>query len=112
MADPIPVVKVADRLTSLETYKKWAIYVGITCLALLLIIGMVSLWKFFFPTPDKQINKPTAVILPGATVKKLDQSNTQVLVDEKPWEVGLGVAGIRYDNKDGALVGGWIKRKW
>ena len=106
MADTPLAQTVKDRLTH------YALYVGITLVCLLLFAGGVSVWNWIFPKPDKQINNPHVTALPGSHIGKIDQTNTQVLLDEKPWEVGLGVAGVRYDNKDGALVGGWIKRKW
>lgn len=113
MANTPPTVKVAERLTDPNTYKKFAVYVLIAVAGVLLIVGGVSLWRFVFPKPEKQTNAPkvTGLVLPGGKVK-IDQTNTQISMDEKPWEVGVGAGGIRYDNKDGYFLGGWVKRKW
>jgi hypothetical protein len=84
-----------------------------------LIIGsiiffmLVCVKNFFFP-PKKMVNKPVAVVLPFAKVEKgaIDQSNTQISLDEKLNEVGLYGGGLRYDNKDGVFVGASYKRKF
>lgn len=89
----------------------WRIVV-IGILALLLIAGGMQVWNFFFPKKSGNINKPTAITLPFSRVGNIDQTSTQVLIEEKSWELGLGGAAITYDNKSGLVVGGWVKRKW
>ena len=104
MADTPEIIK--------ERLLHWAQYAGITIVVVLLLVGGVSLWRFIFPKPDKQVNRPTSIIVGKAEKGAVDQTSTQVLVTEKPWEVGLGAGALRYDNKDGGFVGGWIKRKF
>lgn len=104
MADTPAVIK--------ERFVHWAQYIGITIVVVLLIVGGVSLWRFVFPKPDKQTNKPTSIIIGKAEKGAVDQTNTQVLISEKPWEAGVGGGALRYDNKDGWFGGAWIKRKW
>jgi len=108
----IPPIKVTERLVDWNTYKKWASYVVISLVALLLIVGVFAIWRFIFPKPAQNIHKPTAIITPFAKVEKLDQSSQQILVEEKPWEVSLGAGVLRYDNKDGWIGGAVIKRKF
>jgi hypothetical protein len=106
-------ITVADNTTGTMESKityfitHYAIYIGITLL-------LVIVWKFLFPSPDKQINKPISWVAPFAKVEKggIDQSNTQIELDGKPWEVGAGVGGFRYDNKDGYGGMVFIKRKF
>lgn len=85
-------------------------------LIIAVIIGVVlvgmNIWNFFIPKPAQNVNKPTAVVLPGARVDKLDMSSTQVLVEDKPWEIGIGGGLMRYDNKDGAIIGAWGRRRF
>lgn len=79
-----------------------------------IIFVLVCVKNFFFPKKDTQVNRPIAYIAPFAKAEKgaISQDNTQVLVTEKPWEVGVGVGAGRFDNKDG--YGGFltVKRKW
>jgi hypothetical protein len=103
MADTISV---KDRLLDFNTYKKYAVYVLLTVLLLLLLRGV---WSLIFPT-DKQVNKPHAIVIGKAMAGAIDQTSTQIKVDgEKPWEVGVGVGGFRYDQKDG--YGGFVTVK-
>lgn len=113
MADTPPKVKITERILNVDTYKKYAAYVLITIIGVVLVVGGVSLWRWVFPKPEKQTNAPkvTGLVLPGGKVK-IDQTNTQVSLDDKPWEVGLGGGGLTYDNKTGVFVGGWVRRKW
>jgi hypothetical protein len=91
----------------------YAQYVGITFVVVLLIVGLFGLWRFFFPTKTGNVNKPMTVITPFARVGKIDNTSTQTVIEkEKPWEVGAGVGVLRYDNKDGWIVGAEIKRKF
>ena len=110
--DTPPKIKITQRLVDLDTYKKYAVYVLITIAGVLLIVGGVSLWRFIFVPKSTQSHKPTAVVMPGAKIEKLDQSSQQILVEEKPWEVSLGAGVLRYDNKDGWIGGAVIKRKF
>ena len=81
-------------------------------IVVLILIGCLSLWRFFFPAADKQINRPRTYVLPGAKVDKIDQSNVQVLLEEKKWAISLGGGALRWDNRDGAFAGFWVTRKW
>jgi len=105
MAD-IPVISVKDRLLDFNTYKKYAVYLLLTVLLLLLFRG---LWSLIFK-PQTQVNKPTAVVIGKAMAGAIDQTSTQIKVDgEKPWEIGIGAGGFRWDNKDG--YGGFVTVK-
>jgi hypothetical protein len=79
-----------------------------------IVFAVVCVKNFFFPRKDTQTNKPIAWVAPFAKVEKggISQDNTQVLVTEKPWEIGGGVAAGRIDNKD--AYGGFltVKRKF
>lgn len=98
MADTPPVITVKDRLLDIGTYKKYAIYLLLTLLLLLLFRGV---WSLLFK-PQQQVNKPTSVIIGKAEKGAVDQTSTQIKVDgEKPWEVGIGAGAFRYDGKDG-----------
>ena len=87
-------------------------YVIITAVAVLLIVGGVSLWRFIFPKKDTQANNPKVVVTPFARVDAIDQTNTQIDMSEKPWEVGIGVGVVQYDNKAGMMAGAFVKRRW
>lgn len=80
--------------------------------AIFVIYGAISLVNCIFPKKSGNINKPTTIILPLAKVEKIDQTSTQISIEEKTWELGMGGATITYDNKSGAIVGGWLKKKW
>lgn len=49
-----------------------------------------------------QINKPVCVPMPFSKLEKgaVSQDNTQVMVTDKPWEVGGDIFAGRFDNKD------------
>ena len=85
---------------------------AIGVVVILLVAGGMQVWNFFFPKKSGNVNNPHTVVLPFAKVDKIDQTSTQVLIEEKAWELAVGAAGITYDNKSGLLVGGWLKRKW
>ena len=89
----------------------WRIGLAIV-LAGLLIAGGFSIWRFIFPVPDKQINKPKVIALLGSKICSIDQSNVQIQLSEKPWAVSLGGAQFRWDNRDGWIIGGFVTRKW
>jgi hypothetical protein len=104
---------ITDRLIDLATYKKWLSYVVITIVFILLILGLLALWRFFFPKPSQNVHKPVAIALGKVEKEAIDQRSTQIMVEkEKPWEIGLGAGGLVYDNKTGGMVGAWIKRKF
>jgi hypothetical protein len=110
MAD-IPVISVKDRLLDFNTYKKYAVYLLLTVLLLLLFRG---LWSLIFK-PQTQVNKPITVVTPFAKVEKggIDQSNTQIKVDgEKNWEISGGGFGGRFDGKDFYGIIGQVKRRF
>ena len=93
MAD-LPQVNVVERILSPDTYKKYAIYVGITIIAVLLVVGGISLWRWIFPKPEKQTTSQKVTITPlsFSKVEKggVTQTSTQIQLNEKNWEVGLG----------------------
>ncbi len=89
----------------------WRIGLAVV-LAGLLIAGGFSIWRFIFPVPDKQINKPKVTVLPFAKIGTIDQSNVQVLMEEKKWAVSLGGEQLRWDNRDGWIIGGFVTRIW
>ncbi len=66
----------------------------------------------WFIKPQQNVNKPTVVVTPFARVDKIDQTSTQISMNEKSWELSLGMGVMRYDNKDGVIVGATIKRKF
>ncbi|MFA5133078.1 MAG: hypothetical protein WC444_07165 [Candidatus Paceibacterota bacterium] len=86
--------------------------IAMVSLAVLLVLGALNVWNFFFPKPSQNIHRPSTIVLPGAKVDKIDQSSIQVMVEEKTWELGVGAGGITYDGKSGLFLGGWIKKKW
>jgi len=85
---------------------KTAIFIG-----LIIFLG-IAVWRFFFHKPQQNVNKPTVVVTPFAKVDKIDQSNMQVLMNEKAWEVGLTGGVFNYDNKSGAAGFVTLKRKF
>lgn len=85
----------------------WRIAVMVA-LAFFLLTGIRGCFTKISPN----VNKPHVIVTPFAKVEKIDQSNVQVSVTEKNWEVSLGMGAIRYDNKDGVIIGGTIKRKF
>jgi len=111
MADPIPVVNIVERLLSTDTYKKYAVYVLITVITFLLFCGGFALWRFFFGKPNKQINKPVAVAIGRVEKGAIDQTSTQIQLNEKDWEIGVGAGGLQYDNKNGVCLFGFVKKK-
>ncbi len=80
--------------------------------ALLVVLGAMNVWNFLFPKPSQNINKPRALVIGKAEAGAIDQRSTQILIEEKKWELEVGGGGFTYDNKLG--VAGWakIKRKW
>jgi hypothetical protein len=114
MADT-PPIKVTERILNIDTYKKLGIYVGIILVVVLLLVGGVSLWRFFFNPKDANVNKPTFVAMPFSKVEKdaVNQSNSQTTVQKDfPWEVDLFGGGVQYDNKNGVFFGGKVGRKF
>ncbi|MFA5299836.1 MAG: hypothetical protein WC389_16755 [Lutibacter sp.] len=89
----------------------WRIAV-IVILAILLFAGGMQVWNFFFPKKSGNVNNPHTVVLPFAKVDKVDQTSTQVLIEEKAWELSVGAGILNYDNKSGVAFGGVLKRKW
>jgi len=94
-----------------------ALGLGTRFIVVILIVGLlaaggISIWRFIFPVPDKQINRPRVYALPGSKIEKIDQSNVQVLMEEKKWAVSAGGGLLRWDNRDGWIIGVGITRKW
>jgi len=86
----------------------------ILLLILIVVFGAKNIWNFFFPGPAQNVNKPRVVALPFSTIEpgSIDQRSTQILMEEKTWEAGVGVGVLQYDNRAGSFVGGWVKKKW
>ena len=82
----------------------WRIIVIILAL-IALTVGAQTVIGWFIK-PQQNVNKPHVIVTPFAKVEKIDQTSTQVNVSpEKPWELGAGIGALRFDNKDGVLVG-------
>ena len=113
MADEkFDIVKWVKGLVDPTTWAKSVMYL-IMCG--LIIFVLVCIKNFFFPARTQQVSKPTVVALPGSKIEKdaIHQESTQITVEkEKPFEVGVGAAGMRYDNKDGVIVGAFGKWKF
>lgn len=98
-------------------YKAFGIGWRLLLVIIVIIIiaaGAVTIKNFFFPKPAQNINQPSVVALPFSTIEAgaVDQRSTQILMEEKSWEAGVGGAAWTYDNKLGSMVGGWVKKKW
>lgn len=76
------------------------------------IFFLISGIRGCFVKEPKNVNKPHVVVTPFAKVEKIDQSNVQVSIDEKTWEVGIGAGALTFDNKNGGLIGGWVRRRF
>lgn len=110
MGEPLDIKKWILGLVDPTTWAKSVMYL-IMIGVILFIVVMVK--NFFFPAKATNTNKPIAVVTPFAKIEKLDQSSIQVMTEkERPWEVGVGVGGLTYDNKTGGFAGGWVKRKF
>lgn len=80
---------------------------------ILLLFVAVTVWRAYFSKRVSNISQPRVVALPGSHIEKIEQPTTQVYVEpEKTWEVGVGAAVLQFDNKNGGILGGWIKKKW
>lgn len=111
MSEPFDIKKYILGFFSPTTWAKTTVYLIIGTIIFFMLLCVKN---FFFPKPKQQVNKPVTVVLPFGRVEKggIDQSNTQISLDEKLNEVGIGVGGLRYDDKDGAFAGVWYKRKF
>lgn len=83
----------------------------------LISVGLIALfaymiWFTFFRKTPQNVSNQRVVVTPFAKVDKIDQSSIQVMVEEKTWEMGVGVGAVSYDNKSGAMAGVWVKKKW
>lgn len=78
------------------------------------VIGIIALtiWKAWFEKKPANVSNQRVVVTPFAKVEKIDQSSIQVMVEEKTWELGIGVGVLNYDNKNGAFAGVMIKKRW
>lgn len=85
---------------------------AICVLGLGVILVCMNVWSFFKPKPAQNTYNPRNIVLPGARVDKIDQTSTQILVEEKPWEIGCGAGVFSYDSKPGGIAWGWAKRKF
>ena len=111
MAEPFDIKKWASGLVDPVTWSKSIQYMIMICAVLFVAFAIKNT---FFPTKSN-VNKPITIVTPFARVEKdgIKYENTQVTIEkEKSFEVGGGVAGLRYDNKDGVLVGLFGKYKF
>ena len=100
MAEPFDIKKWFSGWFDPVTWGKAFIYIGI-------FFVLVAVKNFIIP-PKTNVSKPTNVIMPFAKLETgaISQPTTQTTIEkEKSFEVGGGVAGMRYDNKDGVMVG-------
>ena len=101
-----------------EGLKDWWKALGMGWRLLVIAISIITLLTGvrtvvgWFIKPQQNVNKPTVVVTPFAKVDKIDQTSTQISMTEKAWEAGIYFGGIRYDNKDGVMIGCSLKRKW
>jgi len=92
----------------------WGKAVTFLIIGSIIVFILVCVKNFIFPKSNKQTISSDVVVKPFGKIEtggvKID--NNQILVEEKPWEVGVGLGGFRYDGKDGygGLV--WGKRKF
>ena len=93
-----------------DWWKAWG--GGIRLLITIIIItllgmGAFATYRFFFPKPTSNVNKPTINVGQGGT------SNYTVIQNkEHNWETDIFGGGLRYDNKDGYFIGGKISYRW
>ena len=108
--EPFDIKKFLKGFVSPTTWGKTVVFL---CIGGAIVFMLTCVKNFFFP-PKKMVNKPVTVVLPFAKVEKgaIDQSNTQISLDEKLNEVGVYGGGLRYDQKDGVFVGVSYKRKF
>jgi len=78
----------------------------------LILLAVYMVWFTFFRKVPQNVSNQKVVVTPFAKVDKIDQSSIQVMVEEKTWELGIGVGAVTYDNKSGAMAGVWVKKKW
>jgi Na+(H+)/acetate symporter ActP len=105
-SEPFDIKKFLGGFLNPTTWSKSIIYfIMIGCI--LFILVMVK--NTFFP--NKTItNKPHTIIIGKAEKDSVNQSSTNTVVEkEKSFEVGAGIGVVRYDQKDGAIAGGWGK---
>jgi len=95
-----------------KTLKITANIVIIVIVGVITLSGAYNLYRFFFPKKQRMTNNPKVTALPFSKIEKIDQTSTQILLEEKSWELGMGAGGLNYDNKAGSIVGLWVKRKW
>ena len=76
---------------------------------MLLLLLLRGVWSLIF-NPDTQVSKTQALAIGKVEKGAITQTSTQIKVDgEKPWEIGIGAGGFRWDNKDG--YGGFVTVK-
>ena len=109
MSEPFDIKKFLGGLVKPENYYKTIIYMVIGGIILFLLVCVKN---FFFPNKSI-VNKPHALVIGKAEKGAIDQTSTNIVVEkERPWEVGGGVAGITYDNKNGGIAGVFVKRRF
>ena len=98
-------------ITGFVDPKTWGKSVVYLVMAGCILFVLLCLKNTFFPSKSI-VNKPHALAIGSVAAGAIDQRSTNIVVKDSDWEVGLGGAGITYDNKNGALVGGWVKKKF
>jgi hypothetical protein len=111
MAEPFDIKKFFMGFFTPSTWAKTVVFMVIGGM---IFFMLTCVKNFFFPKPRDMVNKPVTVVLPFAKVEKgaVDQSNTQISLDEKLNEAGIFAGGLNYDNKNGVFVGVGYKRKF
>jgi hypothetical protein len=81
----------------------------------LIIVGFFIAGSFIyhlFVREPQNVNKPRVIVTPFAHVGSIDQTSTQVSMNEKSWEASIFGGGFTYDSKLGMFGGGSLKRKF
>ena len=109
VVEPFDIRKFFSGFINPTTWSKAIIFLVMGAVIVVVIVGVKNL---FFP--NKSItNKPHALVIGKAEKGAIDQTSTNIVVEkEKSFEVGIGVGVVRYDDKDGGIVGGWGKWKF
>lgn len=109
MADPIESFDIKKWFSGLANPITWGKSIQYLIMIGAILFVLVALKNTFFPS-RAITNKPQALVIGKAEKGAIDQTSTNIVVEkEKAFEVGLGVGAVRYDNKDGGIVGGWGK---
>ncbi len=89
-----------------DWFKAWGNGVKIlisVALAAILCIGILGVYRFFFPKKTPQTQNITVESGGHATI---------IQNESKDWEIGVFAGALSYDNKNGGIVGVHISRRW